>query len=190
MGRGEYVRLLLEDAGIDYEYVRFNFSQWTEQKAKLMEQGIHDPHLPYITVDGKHYANTVPIMRFICKKINKYQGDNEDEFQLIDAYSDRIVDWASFWGDALFGGDEATVKRYKEKQVPQQHKTWNEILSDSKGPYLLGETITYVDFILYHMLEDDSDAKVDAEAYPHLAAFIQAIQARPTLVKYFATDRK
>lgn len=190
MGRGEYVRLLLEDAGIDYEYVRYSAAQWKEEKPRLLERGIRSPTMPYITVDGKYYGNTVPIMRFISKKLNKYQGENDDEEQVLDAYSDKLMDWAARWGNALFLADETVLAKYKEEQVPQQHKAWDEILSDKSGPYLLGEKITYADFVLYHLLEDDSDAKVDAEAYPHLTAFVQAIQARPSLVKFLSTDRK
>lgn len=191
MGRGEYVRLLLEDAGVDFKYVRHNAAGWQEKKKEMLEQKIRAPTMPFITIDGKYYGKTVPIMRFLSKKLGKYEGANDDEAQLLDSYTDVVMDWVGKWAGALFSNSEETLKSYKEEYAPQAYKTWNDILSDvTSGPYLLGDKITYADFALYHALEDDSDAKVNAESYPHLAAFTQAIQARPNLNKYFATGRK
>lgn len=190
MGRGEYVRLLLEDAGVDFKYVRHNAAGWQEKKKEMLAQNIRAPTMPFITLDGKYYGKTVPLMRFISKKLGKYQGENDDEEQLLDSYTDIIMDWAGKWAGAIFGNNEETLKSYRAEYVPQSHKTWDDILSDvTSGPYLLGDRISYADFALYHILEDDNEAQVDATSYPHLAAFVQAIQARPNLSKYLATDR-
>ncbi|KAG1139350.1 hypothetical protein G6F38_009894 [Rhizopus arrhizus] len=63
------------------------------------------------------------------------------------------------------------------------------MLSLNKGPYVLGEKITYVDFFIYHILDDDiktivdieAEAHIDAETYPHVATFIEAFKNRPNL---------
>lgn len=191
MGRGEFVRLLLEDAGIDFEYVRYNAAEWKEQKQKLLAQNIHNPTMPYITVNDKYYGKTVPIMRFLATKLNQYQGSNEDEVQLLDAYADVLSDWTSKWAFSVFGAfSEVAAKNFFEDTRPQLYKNFDAILSETQGPYLLGNTITYPDFLLYHILEDDKDAQVDADAYPYIATFAEAIKNRPNLKTYFATDRK
>ncbi|KAG0730854.1 hypothetical protein G6F29_014406 [Rhizopus arrhizus] len=63
------------------------------------------------------------------------------------------------------------------------------MLSLNKGPYVFGEKITYIDFLIYHVLDDDTktivdieaEAQVDAETYPHVATFIEAFKNRPNL---------
>ncbi|RCI04010.1 hypothetical protein CU098_011149 [Rhizopus stolonifer] len=193
LGRGEYVRLLLEDAGVDFEYDRCTFEEWGIQKEKLIAQGIHKPTLPYITIDGKYYGNTAPIMRFISKKLDKYQGKDEDEAQLVDAYADTVTDDITRWAAANFRGIEQLTQKYNEVDRPQAFETYERILGSKPGPYLLGEEVSYADFFLYHYLEDDASAFEASDfksTHPHLAAFIEAIQNRPNLKKYLATDRK
>lgn len=55
---------------------------------------------------------------------------------------------------------------------------------------LLGESISYADFALYHMLEDDFSLNFDDIEYLYIATFVEAVQNRPNLKVYFATDRK
>lgn len=188
MGRGEYIRLLLEDAGVDFEYVRHSAAEWKELKQQLLADKVRAPTMPYITVDGEYYGKTVPVMRFLSHKLGQYEGSNEKEVQLLDAYSDMIMDWAFRWAIGVFG-DEAQLKAYKETHAVNNYKNFEEILSDNEGPFLLGDKISYADFILYHMIEDDGSA-IDAASQPHLSAFINAIENRPNLKKYLATERK
>ncbi|ORE11129.1 glutathione S-transferase [Rhizopus microsporus var. microsporus] len=185
MGRGEPVRLLLEDAGVDYEYVRLTADQWKEKKAELIKEGIPGPTMPYITINGKHYAKTVPAMRFLAKKLGKYLGENDDEEHLLDAYADFAGDWTSRWATTLFRGSDEDKKVYAETTFPQTLDTVEQMLSKSSGPYLLGERITYADFLIFHQLDDDNQAKVDSQKHPHLAAFVEAIKNRPSLQKHF-----
>ncbi|CEG82505.1 hypothetical protein RMATCC62417_16568 [Rhizopus microsporus] len=185
MGRGEPVRLLLEDAGVDYEYVRLTADQWKEKKAELIKEGIPGPTMPYITINGKHYGKTVPTMRFLAKKLGKYLGENDDEEQLLDAYADFANDWTSRWATTLFRGSDEDKKVYAETTFPQTLDTVEQMLSKSSGPYLLGERITYADFLIFHQLDDDNQAKVDSQKYPQLAAFVEAIKSRSSLQKHF-----
>lgn len=191
IGRGEYVRLLLQDAGVDFEYVRHTFPEWIQLKQKLLSENIRAPTMPFITIDGKYYGKTAPILRFISQKLNKYGGSDEDETQLLDVYTDMIMDWtmqlsASNWGSFT----EAATKTYKDATRPQLYKTFNDILSDTKGPFLLGENISYADFAFYHILEDETEIKIDVEALPYIAVFVEAVANRPNLKIYLATDRK
>lgn len=190
MGRGEFIRLLLEDAGIDFEYIKYNAAEWKEVKQQLVADKIRGPTMPYILVNGEYYGKTVPIMRFISRKLGKYEGRNDQENQLLDAYSDAIMDWAFRWAMASFGDvTEEQKQTYKDTHAANAYKSFEEILSDTEGPYLLGENISYADFVLYHMMEDDGSA-IDAATQPHLSAFVQAVESRPNMKKYLATDRK
>ncbi|KAI7890511.1 glutathione S-transferase [Mucor mucedo] len=190
-GRGEHVRLLLEDAGVDFEYVRHTGEEWGALKQKLLSEKIRAPTMPFITIDGKYYGKTFPTMRYLSKKLNKYEGSNDDETQLLDVYTDIVGDWTLKWSASSFGAfTEEASKNYKENIRPQFHNTFNDILSDTKGPFLLGENISYADFALYHILEDDIEGEVNVKTLPYLSAFFEAVQNRPNLKTYLATDRK
>jgi glutathione S-transferase len=190
MGRGEFVRLLLEDAGVDFEYVKYNAAEWKEVKQQLIADKVRGPTMPYLSVDGKYYGKTLPIMRFISHKLGKYEGRNDEENQLLDAYSDAIMDWAFRWAIASFNDPtEEQKQNYKDNVAANAYKLFEDVLSDTEGPYLLGENISYADFVLYHMMEDDGSA-INAVSQPYLSAFVQAIQSRPNMKKYLATDRK
>lgn len=90
------------------------------------------------------------------------------------------------------GGDKALPKSYKEEYLPQQLELWNTILSNrKKGPYILGDEVSYADFGLYHILESDNkEMQFDVDKYPKIQAFAHAIEARPNIVKYFAAGRE
>lgn len=191
IGRGENIRLLLEDAGVDYEYRRYDHGQWKGLKEKLLAKNIRNPTMPYVTIDGKYYGKTAPVLRFLSHKLGKYEGDNEDEAQILDAYTDMMNDWIYKWVKTITGNPtEELLTTYREETCPDIFKTWDNILSDTKGPFLLGDKISYADFNLFHMLEDDTTIKLSGETYPHLTTFVEAVSNRPNLKKYLATDRK
>lgn len=156
---------------------------------------IREPTMPFIVAGGKHYAKTMPLMRMISKKLGKYEGANDEENHLLDVYSDMVTDWGNKWALAVFvlGGGEALEKHGRE-DVPKLYKTWNDVLSDApNGPYLLGDRVSYADFALYHILEDDKSSDLlttKADDYPRIHAFMKEMESRPKLSKYFATDRE
>lgn len=93
------------------------------------------------------------ILRFLSHKLGKYEGDNEDEAQLLDVYTDIINDWTVAWVNVTFlNSTEEEKTNYREKTCPQVFKTWESILSKTKGPFVLGE-ISHADFSLFYMLE-------------------------------------
>jgi glutathione S-transferase len=133
-------------------------------------------------------------MRVLSKKLGKYEGRNEKENELLDVCSDMILDWGFKWAIALFFGKDEDYAKHGKEELPKLYKSWNDILSDSpSGPYVLGDHISYVDFGLYHIIEDDQSAdllKGNKTEYPHLVKFIEAMNSRPNLSKYLATERK
>lgn len=80
-GRGENVRLLVEDAGVKYEYIRFGEDTWPGAKTALAEK-LPSSTVPYIiTAAGQHYNKTYPILRFVSRKLGKFAGRSDEEAQ-------------------------------------------------------------------------------------------------------------
>ncbi|KAI9487055.1 MAG: glutathione S-transferase [Benjaminiella poitrasii] len=191
LGRGEFIALLLIDAGVKFEYVKFSDKTWRENKQKFIEEGCVATSLPYVqTADGQYFSNTLPSMRYISRKLGgKYDGKTDEEKYLVDNYADTMADWYIKWVNSQFSKDEEASKKYKEEYLVEQLNRHEKYLSKSTGPYLLGDEPTYADFYLFHTLEDN-DMPIDAERFPHLTAFVKAFGNRPNMKKYLASDRK
>lgn len=147
MGRGEACNLLLKDSGLPYEYVRLDFAKFKETKADYTAKGLVQPTLPYMEANGKVYGKAAPILRFLAKKLGKYDGKNDDDIQYVDALSDALYDWGAQWGLALFGGlpsvagQPTPIEKYNVESFPGQVKTFDAALAKFSGPYLLGEEV-------------------------------------------------
>eukprot|EP00929_Paragymnodinium_shiwhaense_P114042 TRINITY_DN82356_c0_g1_i1.p1 TRINITY_DN82356_c0_g1~~TRINITY_DN82356_c0_g1_i1.p1 ORF type:complete len:289 (+),score=54.34 TRINITY_DN82356_c0_g1_i1:142-1008(+) len=95
-------------------------------------------------------------------------------------------------------GDRESLKWSQSKlHVWLQH--FEKVVSRAKGkPVAGGPTLTYADFALFHVL-DATEAQFNNERYayvwdqadvPVLKAFKRAIEARPKLQAYFASERR
>ena len=47
------------------------------------------------------------------------------------------------------------TSEYKYKYAPAYYNLIAQYYSDKKGPYLLGDRITYVDFAIYQSIDND-----------------------------------
>ncbi|KAI8877198.1 glutathione S-transferase [Backusella circina FSU 941] len=188
-GRGEFVQILLDDAGLDYEKVVIRLRDWYSKKAELIAQGVPAPTLPYLTIDGKYVGKTVPTMRYLSKQLGKYIGDNDVENQYLDMLSDICMEWYNAWAypHYIIKTEEAETK-YQNTVGIMYHDTFENVLAKTGGPYVLGDRISYVDFIIYHSLVEDTLRQNinKSNKYPHLKKLIDAIESRPSLKKHLS----
>ena len=70
-GLGEPIRLALEISGIPYEDIRVSFPEWKDMKATTPYGS-----LPMLEMNGKVYAQSEPILRFVGKKAGLYPTDD------------------------------------------------------------------------------------------------------------------
>lgn len=60
------------------------------------------------------------------------------------------------------------------------------------GPYTLGKTISYADFVIYQVAHDESiiqDGRAGLKDYPRLKQLVDAIEARPGVQAFLKSDR-
>ncbi|KAF7729508.1 hypothetical protein EC973_004182 [Apophysomyces ossiformis] len=184
IGLGEHIKLLLEDAGIEHEYIRLKGDQWAAKKEELVKEGYPFATLPMLEFDGKKIFKTAPILRYVSKKTGKYIGANDEENQYLDALADTSADWNVSWANARFRGTDEQKKTHAEETLPKYLNIFEKIYAKHDGPYALGQQITYIDFMIYHRIDDEG---ADYKAYPHLAAFVKAFTERPSLQKHLAS---
>jgi glutaredoxin len=183
---------LFKDAGIDFDYIRLDGQEWMDLKQKLIsEKNAASPTLPFITINGKYFGKAIPTMRYISNKLGMYVASNDEDTQLVDSYADIVMGWVDRWANAYFWNpNDETIKKYETVQIAEAYTDFENILATRKGPYLLGETITYPDFALFHMMEEDDTVADKTSTHPNVDAFIKAMQNRPNLKQYLATDRQ
>ncbi|ORX58123.1 hypothetical protein DM01DRAFT_1333788 [Hesseltinella vesiculosa] len=179
---GENLALMLTEAGLPFEYIRVKSTEYKELKVRLEEQNIFSTTVPVLEIDGKFFSKTVPTMRYLARKLGKYGGSTDEEWQHLDALADLCNDWREKYC------------RLDELNFPEDHfekvtagylSIFEKTYGVHEGPYILGEEFTFVDILVYRHLCDDH-AKTHLDDKPHLKAFLTAIEKRPNLVERVA----
>lgn len=95
MGRGEAVRLFLVDTGIEFKDTRYPYdANWKSTSAGLKEKKITlTGSLPTLDIDGHLLQQHVAILRYLARKLGKYDGTDNYSQYVVDAVSDLYVDW-------------------------------------------------------------------------------------------------
>ncbi|RCH95649.1 hypothetical protein CU098_001948, partial [Rhizopus stolonifer] len=76
----------------------------------------------------------------------------------------------------------------KQNYVKTQKPKWYEMFEkyyqqNSKGPYILGDRITYMDFMVYHLI-DDEESIPTLSNYPSLKLLVEEFEKRPKIKEY------
>ncbi|KAJ8662491.1 hypothetical protein O0I10_001451 [Lichtheimia ornata] len=182
-GFGGPIRMLLDDAGVDYEYnyIPFHEEFLTKVRYQWVESGHPFDCAPMIELDGKRYGASQPIIRFLSKKLGKYiPTDDLDAEQFVDATTDYAMDWARTVFRAKYVGGEEGLEEYKKTELDKFFTRFNRIFGVHEGPYALGQEISYCDFYVYIVMSTGPN-KEFIDKYPNMAALAEAIRARPNL---------
>ncbi|KAI7892886.1 glutathione S-transferase [Mucor mucedo] len=185
--RGENVKLLLEDAGLNHNYIRLPRGEvWAAKKAQLIDEGFLSPTLPYIEIGDKKYGKAIPIMQYISAKLgNKYHGSDAEEDHYLAYVAEVTTEWYECLRTSFFGTDQD--KEHHTKNItPHYIDLFEKFYAKHNGPYVLGDNITYPDFLIYHLLDDDL-ALCRLAGSPNLQKFVETFGNRPNIKKYFAT---
>ena len=72
----------------------------------------------------------------------------------------------------------------------ETHLKTHEI--SASGPYILGKSLTYADFVLYQICHDENltqDGRKGLKDYPRLVELVDAVEARPNVKAFLHSDR-
>ncbi|KAL4943226.1 hypothetical protein BDV06DRAFT_190526 [Aspergillus oleicola] len=188
LGRGEVVNLFLKDAGIDKKDVFYPYDEtWPATSDKLAQQGLtRTGLLPALEYQGSIYTQHIPILRFLARELNAYDGETSKEKYIVDAVSDLYIDWRSQWVESLHG----PTPKYKDTVVPKYYRIIGEYYSETPGPYLLGDKVTYADFAVYQGIDNERrNGTLPAELPESLAKFQEAFEARPNIKDYIKENK-
>src|ERR1043165_6105446 len=163
-GRGEYVRLALEDAGVDYDDVARGSGGVTAM-TRMMEQGGTPPFAPPFLKAGKLViAQTANILLYLGARHGlapKAEAGRLWLHQLQLTIADlvqEIHDTHHPLGPSLYYEDQRgpAKKRSDEfwkDRVPKYLGYFDSLVSDSGGAYIAGRKLSYVDLSLFQIVE-------------------------------------
>jgi glutathione S-transferase len=209
-GRGEFVRLALEDAGADYVDVARTAGGMTAMLRIMESRSIeHPPFAPPFLKAGKLViAQTANILFYLGPRLDLVPKSDPirlwaHQLQL------TIADWVAEAhdthhpiGGSLYYEDQKKEARrraadFTADRIPKYLGYFERILKrNSKGGgYLVGRKVSYVDLSLFQMIEGLRYAFPRAMArlerkHPLSIALHDRVAARPRLAAYLSSERR
>jgi glutathione S-transferase len=207
-GRGEFVRLALEDAGASYEDVARKPGGVNRMMA--MMNGVRDkrpPFAPPFLKAGKLVvAQVANILFFLGPRLKLAPRDEAgrlwlNQLQLtVTDFVKEIHDTHHPVGSGLYYEDQKPeARRYAEnfldERVPKYLGYFEMVLKKSGGPFLLGRKATYIDLSIFQLIEGlryafpramkDIERKI-----PSLVEVRDKVAARPRIKAYLVSARR
>ena len=205
-GRGEFVRLALEEGGANYVDVARG-KAGTSTMFKTMERRTRPPYAPPFLKAGKLViAQTAIILHYLgprLKLVPRSEADRLWAHQLQLTVADlvkEIHDTHHPISSQLYYEDQRpAAKRYTKEfwrhRVPKLLGYFESVLEKSGGPYVFGRKVSYVDLSLFQVIEGLRYAfpkrmRRFRKNVPRLMALRDRVAERPRIAAYLQSDRR
>jgi glutathione S-transferase len=206
-GRGEYIRLALEEAGADYRDVAREPGGMAAMTKLLEAKSDTPPFAPPFLKAGKLViGQTANVLFYLGGRHGlapKAEAGQLWLHQLQLTITDLVVeihDTHHPLGPSLYYEDQraAAKKRTAEfwsERVPKFLGYFERILKDNGGAYVTGRRLTYVDLSLFQIVEGLRYAfpqrmKAFERKIPGLVALRDRVAERPNINAYLASERR
>lgn len=209
-GRGEFVRLALEEAGAEYVDVARQ-QNGTAAMMKLLESKT-EPHIPFappFLKDGdlivSHVAN---ILFYLGPKLGLAPGEESLRF-VANGLQLTITDFVAEVHDThhplstnLYYEDQKEAAKQRssdfiEHRIPKFMGYFERVLEQNPhgNNHAVGSQLSYVDLSLFQIVEGLRYAfpratKRFGEHYPALVALHDSVEGRPNIQTYLASGRR
>ena len=203
-GRGEFVRLALEEAGEEYADVARGPGGVDALMAALKDAQTPSFAPPFLRADGMTIGQTAAILMYIGERHGLAPQDTAGriwthQLQLMIAdLVNEAHDSHHPVGNGLYYEDQQEEARrraseFTSARIPKFLKYFARVLGEKD--YLLGADITYADLSLFQVLEGLAYAfpKATGRAlakHPNLAALRRRVAERPRVAAYLASPRR
>ena len=211
-GRGEFVRLLLEEAGADYVDVgRLSRSEGGGVEAILrVLRGELGPRIPFaapvLRAGDVVVAQTAAILQFLGPRLGLVPHDPADQLwahQLQLTIADLVVEAHDTHHpvsvDLTYAQQRTEARRrtrhFLSERVPKFLGYFERVIEKAGGPWTMGKTFSYVDLSLFQLMEGLAYAfprKMEtlAPRLRRVRAVTQAVRERPRIAAYLASERR
>lgn len=207
-GRGEYVRLALEDAGADYIDVARRGERGVATMMKMMEARTETPPFapPFLKAGRLVIGQTANILFYLGSRHGlapKSEAGRLWVHQLQLTIADLVLeihDTHHPLGPSLYYEDQrAPAKKrtdaFWKERVPKYLGYFERLQSDSAGAFVTGRRATYVDLSLFQIVDGLRYAfpkrmKKFERSIPALVDLRDRVAERPNIKAYLASERR
>jgi glutathione S-transferase len=208
-GRGEFVRLALEEAGADYVDAARR-KGGVEAMMKLMNgPRVQHPSFapPFLKAGKQTIGQTANILLFLGMRHAALAPRQEAKrmwaHQLQLTISDFVVEIhdthhpiaSGLYYEQQRGEAKKRTKIFLQQRVPKYLAYFERVLARSGGPYLLGRKLTYADLSLFQIVEGlrysfpKATKRLEKKA-PRVIAVRDRVVGRPRIAAYLASKRR
>jgi glutathione S-transferase len=205
-GRGEFIRLALEEAGADYVDVARRGSG-ADAMMRMMDSGARPPYAPPFLKAGKLvFAQVALILHYLGPRLRLVPRSEADRLwahQLQLTITDLVLEIHNTHhpiSNALYYEDQKpAAKRYTEEfwrqRVPKLLGYFEDVLEKSRGPYVFGRRVSYVDLSLFQIVDGLRYAfpkrmKRFEKQIRRLIAVHDHVAERPRIAAYLQSERR
>ncbi|WP_199099841.1 glutathione S-transferase [Dyella sp. ASV21] len=206
-GRGEFVRLALEDSGTDYldvareqgDAVMMSFLRGTQPGARPFAP-------PFLRAGRQVIAQTANILAFLAPRHGLVPASAASQcyaLQLQLTISDIVAEVHDTHhpvsGELYYAQQRAEARKraaaFRTQRMPKYLGYFEQIVASNDGRHALGRRHSYVDLSLFQLMAGLTYAFPGAmkrlkRRLPHLHALGERVAARPRLAAYLASERR
>jgi glutathione S-transferase len=200
-GRGEFIRLALEDAGADYVDVLRHSGRCSFAELKRPPFA-----MPYLVAGRQVIAQTAAILLFLGPRLGLAPKNDADR-RWLNQLQLTIADWLVEIHDVhhpigaglYYEDQKREAKRraadFLAHRLPKYLDYFEDLLRRLAGGHVLGKRVSYVDLSLFQVIAGLRYGFPRAMArlmprYPRLAALHARIAERPRIAAYLASKRR
>jgi glutathione S-transferase len=206
-GRGEYVRLALEEAGADYDDVARG-ARGMAAMMRMMEADAGTPPFapPFLKAGKLLIGQTANILLYLGSRHGlapKAETGKLWVHQLQLTVTDFVLEVhdthhplgpSLYYEEQIAPAKKRTEEFWKER-VPKYLGYFEGLLESNDGSYLTGRRLTYADLSLFQIVEGLRYAfpkrmKAFEREIPGLVGLHDRVAVRPNIKAYLASDRR
>ena len=203
-GRGEFVRLALEDASASYDDVARQDGGMSQMMALMNGEGSKRPPFapPFLKAGKLTIAQIANILFYLGPRLKLAPADEAGRLWLhqlqltVTDFVKEIHDTHHPIATGLYYEDQKSeakqfASHFLKDRAPKYLGYFEDVLAKSGGPYLLGRKFTYVDLSMFQLVEGLRYAFPKAmkrieRKLPGLAALRDRVAKRPGIKAYLA----
>jgi len=207
-GRGEFVRLALEDAGAAYDDAARTKAGMNHMLAML--QGGRDKHPPFappfLKAGKLVIAQTANILSYLGPRLKLSPRDeagrlwlHQLQLTVIDFVKEIHDTHHPIAGSLYYEDQKAEAQKFAhyflKDRVPKYLGYFESVLTTNGGPYALGRRFSYMDLSLFQLLSGlryafpQTMARAERKV-PGIVAVYERVASRPRIKKYLASPRR
>jgi len=190
-GRGEPVRIALHAAGIQFDDVRWSFSDFTEKRQSLRFSAV-----PAMEIDGELITQSNAMSRYIGKLTGLYP---DDALQAL--YCDEVLEAMedlNHYVVQTFGLEGEELKEARQRLMDGRMSVFiqglAECLKRGGGQYFSNSALTIADLKMYVQLKQLLSGNLDhipadfvTKLAPEFKAYMEGIDQEPVVLAYYAS---